>query len=168
MWEWLWLCYCLFFIVPSQTLLHQLYHQNNILTAVKIKTAVVGLIYKKALTLASSSWQQYTAGQIVNLMSADAQQLLELAISVNLLWSAPFQIIMAVVFLWKELGPSVLAGVVLLLLALPHCSQSKKTEEKPNEVFGSTSQATNWNTTWNKDPETARMGTCLSKEGHED
>ncbi|NXC54100.1 MRP1 protein, partial [Aleadryas rufinucha] len=109
----------LFFVVLSQTLLHQLYHRNNILTAVKIKTAVVGLIYKKALTLANSSRQQYTTGQIVNLMSADAQQLLELAINMNLLWSAPFQIIMAVVFLWKELGPSVLAGVALLLLVIP-------------------------------------------------
>ncbi|NXE36191.1 MRP1 protein, partial [Ptilorrhoa leucosticta] len=109
----------LFFVVLSQTVLHQLYHRNNILTAVKIKTAVVGLIYKKALTLANSSRQQYTTGQIVNLMSADAQQLLELAINMNLLWSAPFQIIMAVVFLWKELGPSVLAGVALLLLVIP-------------------------------------------------
>ncbi|NWT81963.1 MRP1 protein, partial [Lanius ludovicianus] len=109
----------LFFVVLSQTLLHQLYHRNNILTAVKIKTAVVGLIYKKALTLANSSRQQYTTGQIVNLMSADAQQLLELTINMNLLWSAPFQIIMAVVFLWKELGPSVLAGVALLLLVIP-------------------------------------------------
>ncbi|NXD99825.1 MRP1 protein, partial [Chaetorhynchus papuensis] len=109
----------LFFVVLSQTLLHQLYHRNNILTAVKIKTAVVGLIYKKALTLANSSRQQFTTGQIVNLMSADAQQLLELAINMNLLWSAPFQIIMAVVFLWRELGPSVLAGVALLLLVIP-------------------------------------------------
>ncbi|NXC00727.1 MRP1 protein, partial [Orthonyx spaldingii] len=109
----------LFFVLLSQTLVHQLYHWNNILTAVKIKTAVVGLVYKKALTLANSSRQHYATGQIVNLMSADAQQLLELAINMNLLWSAPFQIIMAVVFLWKELGPSVLAGVALLLLVIP-------------------------------------------------
>ncbi|NWV28367.1 MRP1 protein, partial [Origma solitaria] len=109
----------LFFVVLSQTLLHQLYQRSNILTAFKIKTAVVGLIYKKALTLANSSRQQYTTGQIVNLMSADAQQLLELTINMNLLWSAPFRIIMAVVFLWKELGPSVLAGVALLLLVIP-------------------------------------------------
>ncbi|NWW10452.1 MRP1 protein, partial [Oreocharis arfaki] len=109
----------LFFVVLSQTLLQQLYHRNTALTAVKIKTAVVGLIYKKALTLANSSRQKYTTGQIVNLMSADAQQLLELAFNMNMLWSAPFQIIMAVVSLWKELGPSVLAGVALLLLVIP-------------------------------------------------
>ncbi|NXB08516.1 MRP1 protein, partial [Cnemophilus loriae] len=109
----------LFFVVLSQTLVHQLCHRKNILTGVKMKTAVAGLIYKKALTLANSSRQQYTTGQIVNLMSADTRQLLELAINMNVLWSAPFQIIMAVVFLWKELGPSVLAGVALLLLVIP-------------------------------------------------
>uniref|UniRef100_A0A8C4UKD4 Multidrug resistance-associated protein 1-like n=1 Tax=Falco tinnunculus TaxID=100819 RepID=A0A8C4UKD4_FALTI len=109
----------LFFVGLSQTLLHQLYQRNNMLTAVKIKTAVVGLIYKKALTLANASRQNYTTGEIVNLMSADAQQLMEMTVNINLLWSAPFQIVMAVVFLWKELGPSVLAGVALLLLVIP-------------------------------------------------
>ncbi|XP_009980167.1 PREDICTED: multidrug resistance-associated protein 1-like, partial [Tauraco erythrolophus] len=109
----------LFFVVLSQTLLHQLYQRNNMLTAVKIKTAVVGVIYKKALTLANSSRRNYTTGEIVNLMSADAQQLMELTVNINLLWSAPFQIIMAVFFLWKELGPSVLAGVAVLLLVIP-------------------------------------------------
>ncbi|XP_027548439.1 multidrug resistance-associated protein 1-like isoform X3 [Neopelma chrysocephalum] len=82
----------------------------------EIQKSTTGLM---ALTLASSSRQNYTTGQIVNLMSADAQQLLELAINMNQLWSAPFQIIVVVVFLWKELGPSVLAGVALLLLVIP-------------------------------------------------
>uniref|UniRef100_A0A8B9SEE7 Multidrug resistance-associated protein 1 n=1 Tax=Apteryx owenii TaxID=8824 RepID=A0A8B9SEE7_APTOW len=109
----------LFFVVFSQTLLHQLYQRNNMLTAVKIKTAVVGLIYKKALTLANSSRQNYTTGEIVNLMSADTQQLMELTVNLNLLWSAPFQILMAIIFLWQELGPSVLAGVAVLLLVIP-------------------------------------------------
>ncbi|NXJ15459.1 MRP1 protein, partial [Odontophorus gujanensis] len=103
----------------SQTLLHQLYQRNNMLTAIKIKTAVVGLIYKKALTLANSSRRRYTTGEMVNLMSADAQQLMELTVNINLLWSAPFQIMVAVIFLWKELGPSVLAGVAVLLLVIP-------------------------------------------------
>ncbi|XP_054255801.1 ATP-binding cassette sub-family C member 2-like [Indicator indicator] len=109
----------LFFVVLSHTFLHQLYQRNNMLTAVKIKTAVVGLIYKKALTLANFSGRNYTTGEIVNLMSTDAQQLMELTVNINLLWSAPFQIIMTVFFLWKELGPSVLAGVAVLLLVIP-------------------------------------------------
>uniref|UniRef100_A0A8B9QNI0 Multidrug resistance-associated protein 1 n=1 Tax=Anas platyrhynchos TaxID=8839 RepID=A0A8B9QNI0_ANAPL len=74
---------------------------------------------KIALTLANSSRRNYTTGEIVNLMSADAQQLMELTVNINLLWSAPFQIIVAVVFLWKELGSSALAGVAVLLLVIP-------------------------------------------------
>uniref|UniRef100_A0A8C4UTZ9 Multidrug resistance-associated protein 1-like n=1 Tax=Falco tinnunculus TaxID=100819 RepID=A0A8C4UTZ9_FALTI len=77
------------------------------------------IFWLQALTLANASRQNYTTGEIVNLMSADAQQLMEMTVNINLLWSAPFQIVMAVVFLWKELGPSVLAGVALLLLVIP-------------------------------------------------
>lgn len=52
-------------------------------------------------------------------MTADIQQLMEVAINLNLLWSAPFQILLTVVFLWQELGSSVLAGIGVLLLVLP-------------------------------------------------
>ncbi|XP_065431843.1 multidrug resistance-associated protein 1-like isoform X2 [Chrysemys picta bellii] len=106
-------------VVVLQTLVHQLYQRFNMLTSVKIKTAAVGLIYQKALSLANSSRRKYTTGEIVNLMSADAQQLMELTVNLNLLWSAPFQILMAIVFLWQELGPSVLAGVAVLVLVIP-------------------------------------------------
>nr|XP_048724560.1 multidrug resistance-associated protein 1-like isoform X2 [Caretta caretta] len=106
-------------VVVLQTLVHQLYQRFNMLTSVKIKTAAVGLIYRKALSIANSSRRKYTTGDIVNLMSADAQQLMELTVNLNLLWSAPFQILMAIVFLWQELGPSVLAGVAVLVLVIP-------------------------------------------------
>ena len=36
-----------------------------------------------------------------------------------MLWSAPFQIIAAVYFLWQELGTSVLAGILALVLLIP-------------------------------------------------
>ncbi|XP_076974836.1 multidrug resistance-associated protein 1-like isoform X2 [Tamandua tetradactyla] len=52
-------------------------------------------------------------------MSADAQQLMDLTANLNLLWSAPFQILMAISLLWQELGPAVLAGVAVLVLVIP-------------------------------------------------
>ncbi|XP_025064482.1 multidrug resistance-associated protein 1-like isoform X2 [Alligator sinensis] len=109
----------LLLVVILQTVIHQLYQRFNMLTSVKIKTAVVGLIYRKALTLANCARRKYTSGEIVNLMSSDAQQLMEMAVNLNLLWSAPFQILMAIIFLWQELGPSVLAGVAVLVLVIP-------------------------------------------------
>ncbi|XP_028938109.1 multidrug resistance-associated protein 1 isoform X7 [Ornithorhynchus anatinus] len=109
----------LFAVAILQTLVLQLYQRFNILTSAKIKTAVIGLIYKKALNLSNFSRKKFTTGEVVNLMSADAQQLMDLAVNLNLLWSAPLQILMAILLLWQELGPSVLAGVAVLILVIP-------------------------------------------------
>ena len=43
-------------------------------------------------------------GEIVNLMAVDAQRFMDLASYICLLWSAPYQIILAVYFLYQELG----------------------------------------------------------------
>nr|XP_040143134.1 multidrug resistance-associated protein 1-like [Ictidomys tridecemlineatus] len=109
----------LFAVAFSQTLILQQYQRFSLLTSAKIKTAVTGLIYKKALHLSNVSHKKFSTGEIINLMSADAQQLMDLTANLSVLWSAPFQILMAVFLLWQELGPAVLAGVAVLFLVLP-------------------------------------------------
>ncbi|ELW62271.1 Putative ATP-binding cassette sub-family C member 13 [Tupaia chinensis] len=109
----------LFAVVFLQTLILQQYQRFNMLTSAKIKTALIGLIYKKALLLANVSREKFSTGEIINLMSADAQQLMDLTANLNLLWSAPFQILMALLLLWQELGPAVLAGVAVLMFVIP-------------------------------------------------
>ncbi|XP_075053196.1 multidrug resistance-associated protein 1-like [Mixophyes fleayi] len=106
-------------VTVLQTLILQLYQRFNMLTAMKFKTSIIGIIYKKSLNLANSTRRKFTTGELVNLMSSDAQQLMDLTVNLNLLWSAPFQILMAIVFLWQELGASVLAGVAVLVLIIP-------------------------------------------------
>ncbi|XP_071994663.1 multidrug resistance-associated protein 1-like [Engystomops pustulosus] len=113
------LALALFGVTILQTILLQLYQRFNMLTAVKIKTAINGIIYKKSLNLSNSTRRKFTTGELVNLMSSDAQQLMDLTVNLNLLWSAPFQILMAIAFLWQELGASVLAGVAVLILVIP-------------------------------------------------
>ncbi|XP_044142673.1 multidrug resistance-associated protein 1-like [Bufo gargarizans] len=113
------LALALFVVTILQTLLLQFYQRFNMLTAVKMKTSINGIIYKKSLNLANSTRRKFTTGELVNLMSSDAQQLMDLTVNLNLLWSAPFQILMAIVFLWQELGASVLAGVAVLVLVIP-------------------------------------------------
>ncbi|XP_032733917.1 multidrug resistance-associated protein 1-like isoform X3 [Lontra canadensis] len=109
----------LFVVVFLQTLVLQQYQRFNMLTSAKIKTAVIGLIYKKALLLSNVSRKRFSTGEITNLMSADAQQLMDLTANLSLLWSAPFQILMAISLLWQELGPAVLAGVAVLVFVIP-------------------------------------------------
>ncbi|XP_074069915.1 multidrug resistance-associated protein 1-like isoform X1 [Macrotis lagotis] len=109
----------LFIVAIAQTLVLQLYQRFNMLNSAKIKTAVIGLLFKKVLNLSNSSRKKFSTGEIINLVSADAQQLMDLTVNLNILWSAPLQILMAILLLWQELGPSVFAGVAVLLLVIP-------------------------------------------------
>jgi hypothetical protein len=54
----------------------------------------------------------FAVGETTNLMQIDSQKFMDLALYLNLFWSSPLQIILAMYFLWNVLGPSSLAGPV--------------------------------------------------------
>ena len=56
---------------------------------------------------------------MVNLMSVDAQRLMDLMTYLNVIWSAPLQITISVYFLYNTMGVSILAGVAVMLLLVP-------------------------------------------------
>ena len=56
---------------------------------------------------------------MVNLMSIDAARVSDLVTYVDMLWSAPFQILIAIYFLSVAMGISVLAGIGILILLIP-------------------------------------------------
>ena len=60
-----------------------------------------------------------TVGEIVNLMSVDAQRMQDVFGYLWMVWSCPLQIIIAVYLLWGKLGASVLAGLGVMLLLIP-------------------------------------------------
>lgn len=60
-----------------------------------------------------------TTGEIVNLMSVDAQRMQELMPYVHLMWSSPYQIVVSLVLLWRELGPSMLSGCAVMAISIP-------------------------------------------------
>ena len=55
----------------------------------------------------------------MNLMSVDAQRLMDLMAYLNVIWSAPLQITISVYFLYNTMGVSILAGVAVMLLLVP-------------------------------------------------
>uniref|UniRef100_A0A8C7EUI1 Multidrug resistance-associated protein 1 n=1 Tax=Neovison vison TaxID=452646 RepID=A0A8C7EUI1_NEOVI len=109
----------LFVSACFQTLvLHQYFHICFV-SGMRIKTAVIGAVYRKALVITNSARKSSTVGEIVNLMSVDAQRFMDLATYINMIWSAPLQVILALYLLWLNLGPSVLAGVAVMILMVP-------------------------------------------------
>lgn len=73
----------------------------------------------QALLLNNSARKESTAGEMVNLMSVDAQRLMDLMTYVNTVWSAPLQIIISLYFLYNTMGVSILAGVGVMILLIP-------------------------------------------------
>ncbi|XP_036797961.1 multidrug resistance-associated protein 1 isoform X1 [Oncorhynchus mykiss] len=88
-------------------------------TGMRLRTAIVGAVYRKALVISNAARRTSTVGEIVNLMSVDAQRFMDLITYINMIWSAPLQVILALYFLWQNLGPSVLAGVAVMVLMVP-------------------------------------------------
>ena len=69
--------------------------------------------------MSSAARKEFTVGEIVNLMSVDSQRFMDLMIYLNLIWSAPLQIIVALLMLFRILGYSVLAGFGMSLILIP-------------------------------------------------
>ena len=58
-------------------------------------------------------------GEIVNLMSVDAQRLMNLSPFLHTIWWAPLQIVLSLVFLYLTMGPPIFAGFGVMVLMMP-------------------------------------------------
>ncbi|XP_036936900.1 canalicular multispecific organic anion transporter 2 isoform X2 [Acanthopagrus latus] len=113
------LAFLMFFTAFLQTLILHRHFQYCFVTGMNVRTAIIGAIYRKALVITNAAKRSSTVGEVVNLMSVDAQRFMDLTTFLNMLWSAPLQIVLALYFLWQNLGPSVLAGVAVMVMLIP-------------------------------------------------
>ena len=58
-------------------------------------------------------------GEIVTLMSVDAQRFMDLTNYLHIIWSGPLQIVLALIFLYVSMGPSIFAGLAVMILLMP-------------------------------------------------
>nr|XP_022323792.1 multidrug resistance-associated protein 1-like isoform X1 [Crassostrea virginica]XP_022323793.1 multidrug resistance-associated protein 1-like isoform X1 [Crassostrea virginica]XP_022323794.1 multidrug resistance-associated protein 1-like isoform X1 [Crassostrea virginica] len=109
-----------FFLIAllQSTFFHQNFHIGMTL-GMRIRSALIAAVYKKSLTMNNEARKTSTVGEIVNLMSVDCQRMQDLSGYLWMIWSAPVQITLAMYLLWVQLGPSVLAGLGLMLLLIP-------------------------------------------------
>ena len=88
-------------------------------TGLRVRSAIVLSVYRKALRLSASERQTKSLGEITNLMSIDAQRLQDLMNYLHALWYSPLQIGLALYFLWQQLGVSSLGGVAVIIIMIP-------------------------------------------------
>ena len=58
-------------------------------------------------------------GEIVNLMSVDAQHFVNVVPKIHAIWSAPLKILLSIFFLYNTMGPSIFAGYAVVVLMIP-------------------------------------------------
>ena len=109
-----------FVVVNVASSITSSYHQHRMSAlGMRIRSCLVGAIYRKAMVLAPHSKQNFTTGEIVNLMAVDSQRFIDLLPWLCFLWTAPIQIGIALWLLWNELGVSILGGLILMILFIP-------------------------------------------------
>lgn len=118
-WKGYFYAFLLFITATVQTIVLAQYFNRMFIVGMRIRTALIAAIYRKALRMSNAAKKESTVGEIVNLMSVDAQKFIDLTAYLNMIWSAPLQIVLALYFLWGVLGPSVLAGLAVMIILIP-------------------------------------------------
>lgn len=85
----------------------------------RIRTSVIGCIYKKTFRLSAQSRQQAEIGNLTNMIAINADMLGDAVFYFNYIWSAPLQVLIASIILWSYLGVSAIIAVIVLVLILP-------------------------------------------------
>ncbi|KAF9430894.1 hypothetical protein BGZ76_000670 [Entomortierella beljakovae] len=98
--------------------LHQFW-QRSTGTGVGIRAVLITTIYRKGLVLSSKAKQDFSTGKITNLMSTDTARLDLLAGYFHILWTAPLMILIILILLIVNLGPSALVGFVFMIMFGP-------------------------------------------------
>ncbi|KAI1320479.1 hypothetical protein EDD11_000864 [Mortierella claussenii] len=104
--------------VLSTIALHQFW-QRSTSTGVGFRTSLITTIYRKSLVLSSKAKQDFSTGKITNLMSTDTTRIDLLTGYFHILWTAPLMVILILIMLLVNLGPTALVGFFFLTMFGP-------------------------------------------------
>lgn len=102
-----------------ESMFNNQYEYTLSVTAMRMRAAIIDAVYQKSLKLSVTAKNDFTTGQIVNLMSVDTQRIIEYMSFVNYWWVAPLQIGIALYLLWAQLGIATLAGLAVMIFLIP-------------------------------------------------
>ncbi|XP_053370822.1 multidrug resistance-associated protein 1-like [Clarias gariepinus] len=124
----------MFLLSCLQSLFNHQYMYSCFTVGMRVKTAIMGLVYRKSLAISSTARRTCTVGDIVNLVSTDIQKLMDFVVYFNAVWMAPVEIGLCLFFLWQLLGSSALAGITTVIFIFPLNGLIAKMRSKLQEV----------------------------------
>ncbi|XP_058788028.1 ABC transporter C family member 3-like isoform X2 [Vicia villosa] len=113
---------------------------------VRMQSMLLSMIYAKGLTLSCQSKERHSSGEIINLMTVDAQRIGEFCWYMHDPWIAVLQISLALFILHKNVGVASVAAfaatVIVMLLNLPMTSLQERFQAKLMEFKDKRMKAT--------------------------
>jgi len=113
--------YSLALLLPLTTLLQALlvnqYFWHALKTGVLVRGSLTAAICARSLKYRRRD--AVDGGRLSNLISSDCGRLNTACGSLNMAWSAPLQLSLALGLLWRQLGPPVLGGLMVMVLLWP-------------------------------------------------
>ncbi|CAB1340889.1 unnamed protein product [Coregonus sp. 'balchen'] len=105
--------------VVCHALVQQVCERHSRMTEVRVQTALTGALYKQALSQCRIPGCLPSPAPSLTPLRGDVGRLAELPVSLSALWSSWVQGTVCACLLWRELGPSALAGLAVLILLVP-------------------------------------------------
>ncbi|CAG9462430.1 unnamed protein product [Pedinophyceae sp. YPF-701] len=110
----------MFAAAMTQSFLVNTYFHINFRIGMHVKVALVHMLFNKGLRIRGSVRSEYGTGKLLNLTSNDAMKLWMMPSYLHTVWSAPFQIILIMVLLFRIMKPvPAIAGLLTTLLLIP-------------------------------------------------
>nr|KYP35331.1 ABC transporter C family member 3 [Cajanus cajan] len=113
---------------------------------VRMQSKLVAMIYTKGLTLSCQSKEGHSTGEIINLMTVDAERICEFSWYMHQPWLCVLQVALALFILYRSVGVASLAAlaatVIVMLVNLPVASLQEKFQGKVMEFKDKRMKAT--------------------------
>ncbi|KAG0204740.1 hypothetical protein BGX28_003401 [Mortierella sp. GBA30] len=104
--------------IVSTLLINKSMEKTTLLGA-RARAAVIAMIYRKSLKLSPQARQKSTVGEITNHMAVDAQKWLMASNFMPLILTVPFELAIGTYLLYRTLGWSLIAGLVVFAIITP-------------------------------------------------
>lgn len=106
-------------LTASKSLLHAKFFFHAWRFGMQLRIATMAAIFDKVLVLQLASLHKVTVGYVTNLASNDIERFQKVGMYTHYLWLGPAVAVAVLLLLWREIGPSALAGCALIALLIP-------------------------------------------------
>ncbi|XP_004365809.1 multidrug resistance-associated protein 13 [Capsaspora owczarzaki ATCC 30864] len=113
------LAFVMFFGAVVQTMSVHSHNHMAVRAAIRLRSAFMTTVYRKALRLSPQARAKSNTGSILNHMSIDTTKVMMLLFFVHYFWAIPLQVLIAIIYLTNVLGYAALIGFLVIVLVIP-------------------------------------------------